>query len=448
MPIDLKKLWDSVLVEVELNVSKANFSMWFKETYIIKFDDGIVYLSIPNIFVKDWLLNKFHKFLIRCLRTTIDVRNIEYIISKNNEQKQRKEGEKPLFFNPTSELPLADYYINKDDNLNPRYTFDTFVIGPFNELAHTAAVAVSKKPGISYNPLFVYGDTGRGKTHLIQAIGNYIKTNTTKKVYYITSEKFAVDYINAVQQERANTFKEKYRIYDVLIMDDVQFLSGKEKSQEELFHLFNSLYDDNKQIIFSSDKHPNFMQNLENRLKSRFSAGMTVDIPHPDLESRVAILQTKAKQQNFELASEVIDFLASSVDGNIRELEGILNAVIMQTKHRGRDLTINEIKNITKNNAKPERKVSVKDVVKTIADFYNIKESLIYEKSRRKEIVKPRQIIMYILREEFDESYPSIGQKLGGRDHTTVIHSCEKIKNEIKTNHYLFEELKQIKSML
>ena len=240
MPIDLKKLWDSVLVEVELNVSKANFSMWFKETYIIKFDDGVVYLSIPNIFVKDWLLNKFHKFLIRCLRTTIDVRNIEYIITKNNEQKQKKEGGKPLFFNPTGELPLADYYINKDDNLNPRYTFDTFVIGPFNELAHTAAVAVSKKPGISYNPLFVYGDTGRGKTHLIQAIGNYIKTNTTKKVYYITSEKFAVDYINAVQQERANTFKEKYRVYDVLIMDDVQFLSGKEKSQEELFHLFNS----------------------------------------------------------------------------------------------------------------------------------------------------------------------------------------------------------------
>ena len=283
MPIDLKKLWDSVLVEVELNVSKANFSMWFKETYIIKIEDGVISLSVPNIFVKDWLLNKFHKFLIKCLRNTVEVRNIEYIITKNNDPRHGKDQTKPVYFNPTSELPLADYYINKDDNLNPRYTFENFVIGPFNELAHTAAVVVSKKPGISYNPLFVYGDTGRGKTHLIQAVGNYIKTNTTKKVYYITSEKFAVDYINSVQQERANNFKEKYRSYDVLIMDDVQFLAGKEKSQEELFHLFNSFYDDNKQIIFSSDKHPNFIQNLESRLKSRFSAGMILDIPHPDL---------------------------------------------------------------------------------------------------------------------------------------------------------------------
>lgn len=448
MPIDLKKLWDSVLVEVELAVSKANFSMWFKETYILKIEDGVVSLNVPNIFVKDWLLNKFHKFLIKCLRNTIEVRNIEYVISRNNDQKHTKEQPKPLYFNPTSELPLADYYINKDDNLNPRYTFESFVIGPFNELAHAAAVVVSKKPGISYNPLFVYGDTGRGKTHLIQAIGNYIKTNSTKKVYYITSEKFAVDYINSVQQGRANTFKEKYRAYDVLIMDDVQFLSGKEKSQEELFHLFNSFYDDNKQIVFSSDKHPNFIQNLEDRLKSRFSAGMVVDIPHPDIESRVAILQTKARQQNFNIPNEMIDFIASSVEGNIRELEGILNAVIMQSKHHNRDLSINEIKNITKNNIKPERKASTKDIVKTIADFYNIKESLIYEKSRRKEVVKPRQVIMYILREEFDESYPSIGQKLGGRDHTTVIHSCEKIKNELKTDHFLMEELKQIKSMI
>ncbi len=448
MPLDLKKLWDSVLVEIELNVSAANFKMWFKSTHIAKIEDGIVYVNVPNIFVKDWLLNKFHKFLIRCLRNTVEVRNIEYSITKNGPEKQEKNDRKPTFFNPTSELPLADYYINKDDNLNPRYTFESFVIGPFNEIAHTAAQAVAKKPGISYNPLFIYGDTGRGKTHLIQAVGNFIKAATTKKVFYLTSEKFAIDYTNAVQQGKANSFKEKYRNYDVLIVDDVQFFAGKEKSQEELFHVFNSFFDDNKQIVFSSDKHPNFIPNLENRLKSRFSAGMVADISQPDVESRMAILQAKAKLQNFEVAPEVVAYLASSVEGNIRELEGILNAVIMQARHHNRELTINEIKNITKNSAKPERKISSKEVIKTIADFYNIKESLIYEKSRRKEVVKPRQVIMYILREEFEESYPSIGQKLGGRDHTTVIHSCEKIKNELKTDHFLAEEIKQIRSMI
>jgi chromosomal replication initiator protein len=445
--VDIKKLWDSVLVEVELNISKANFAMWFRETHIIKIEDGIIYLSVPNIFVKDWLLNKFHKFIIRCIRNTMEVRNIEYVISKND-QKHPEKQQKVVYFNPTSELPLADYYINKDDNLNPRYTFETFVVGPFNELAFAAAQAVAKKPGSSYNPLFLYGDTGRGKTHIIQAIGNYIKTNTTKKVFYATSERFSIDYINAVNNNRANTFKEKYRVYDVLIMDDIQFLSGKEKTQEELFHLFNSLHDDNKQIIFSSDKHPNFIPNLEDRLKSRFSVGMVIDIPHPDLESRASILRAKAKQRGFDIAPEIVDFVASSIDGNIREIEGALNSIIIQTQHLGRELNINEVKNVVKNSAKPKKNVSPKDVIKIIADFYNIEEAMIYEKTRRKEVVKPRQVIMYILREEYDVSYPSIGQKLGGRDHTTVIHSCEKIKNELKTDHFLVEELKQIKSML
>jgi chromosomal replication initiator protein len=244
-----------------------------------------------------------------------------------------------------------------------------------------------------------------------------------------------------------NNFKEKYRKYDVLIMDDIQFFSQKEKTQEELFHLFNNFYDDNKQIIFSSDKHPNYIQNLEERLKSRFSAGMIIDVPHPDHESRAAIIRAKAKMQNFELNSEIIEYLASTIDGNIREIEGVLNSVIMQTQLKGRELNVNDIKNLIKNNTKPKKAVSVKDIIKTIADFYNIDEASIYEKTRRKEVVRPRQLIMYILREEFDVSYPSIGQKLGGRDHTTVIHSCEKIKGELKTNPVLVQELKQIRSM-
>jgi chromosomal replication initiator protein len=397
--------------------------------------------------VKDWLINKFHKFILKCLRSRADIRGVEYVVSKDEQKKRDMEPQKIISSNSTSELPLSDYYINKDDNLNPRYTFESFVVGPFNELAHAASQAVIKKPGITYNPLFLYGDTGRGKTHLIQAIGNYLKVTTSKKIYYVTSEKFSQDYINSLQNNKVNNFKEKYRRYDVLIMDDIQFFSNKEKTQEELFHLFNNLYDDNKQIIFSSDKHPNYIQNLEERLKSRFSAGMIIDIPHPDQESRAAILRAKAKMQNFDLNPEIIEFLASTIDGNIREIEGVLNSVIMQSQLKGRELNLNDIKNLIKNNAKPKKAVSVKDIIKTIADFYNIDESSIYEKTRRKEVVRPRQLIMYILREEFDVSYPSIGQKLGGRDHTTVIHSCEKIKNELKTNHILAQELKQIRSM-
>ncbi|MDQ3076609.1 MAG: chromosomal replication initiator protein DnaA [bacterium] len=445
--MDTKKLWENALAEIEITVSKGNFNMWFKDTYISRFEDGIVYLSVPNVFVKDWLFNKFHKFIIKCLRTNADVRGLEYVVSKDEPKRPDSQQPKPLVTNPTSELPLSDYYINKDDNLNPRYTFDSFVIAPFNELAHVASQAVIKKPGITYNPLFIYGDTGRGKTHLIQAIGNHLKTATSKKIFYVTSEKFALDYINSVQTNKVNNFKEKYRKYDVLIMDDIQFLSNKEKTQEELFHLFNNLYDDNKQIVFSSDKHPNYIPHLEERLKSRFGAGMIIDIPHPDQESRAAILRAKAKIHNIDLSSEIIEFLASSIEGNIREIEGALNSVVMHYQIKGRELNLNDIKNLIKNNAKPKKAVSVKDVIKTIADFYNIEEASIYEKTRRKEVVRPRQLIMYILREEFDVSYPSIGQKLGGRDHTTVIHSCEKIKNELKTNHILAQELKQIRSM-
>jgi chromosomal replication initiator protein len=447
--MDNKKLWDSVLVEMELTVSKANFNTWFKDTYIQKQEEGVVFLSVPNAFVKDWLINKFHKNILKTLRTFGDsIRAVEYIISRE-EHKRKAEEQAKIPLNNTAELPLQDYYINKDDNLNPRYTFDSFVVGPFNELAHAAAQAIIMKPGMVYNPLFIYGNTGIGKTHLMQAIGNQIKAhNPAKKVFYITSEKFSLDYINSVQTNKVNSFKEKYRKYDILIMDDIQFFASKEKSQEELFHLFNYLYENSKQIVFSSDKHPNFIPNLEDRLKSRFGAGMIVDIPTPDQESRAAILRAKAKLNNILLAAEIIEYLASSIEGNVRELEGILNSIMLQTQLKGRELSIIEVKNLIKNNAKPKKTVSVKDIIKTIADFYNIDEASIYDKTRRKEVVRPRQLAMYILREDCNVSYPSIGQKLGGRDHTTVIHSCEKIKNEIKIDPTLLEEINQIRALI
>jgi chromosomal replication initiator protein len=448
--MDLKKLWDSVLVEVELNVSKANFSTWFKDTSITKEDNGVIYLNVPNAFVKDWLQNKYHSFILKSLRgLSENVRSLEYVISKNDHKKDH--SEKTFKIAPTNELPLNDFYVNKDDNLNPRYTFESFVIGPFNELAHAAAQAVIKKPGHVYNPLFIYGNTGHGKTHLIQAIGNYVKTNfPDKKVFYTTSEKFATDYINSVQAGTAkvNGFKEKYRKYDVLMMDDIQFFAGKEKSQEELFHLFNYLYESNKQIVFSSDKQPNLIQNLEDRLRSRFSAGMAVDIPAPDLESRAAILKAKSKSSGFLLSQDTINYLASAISTNIRELEGILNSIVCQSQLKGRELSLTEVKNLTKNTIKPKKSISTKEIIKTITEFYNIEEESIYEKSRKKEVIKPRQVIMYILREDFNISYPSIGEKLGGRDHTTVIHSCEKIKNDIKSDSTLAQEINPIRAMI
>jgi len=448
---DTTALWNKVLAEIEVSISGANFKTWFTGTYIEKVDEGTVVVAVPNLFTKTWLMDKFHKEVLRALRNFDNtIKAVEYLIVPKDEAKNKPEQTQPKAQTPTKELPLADFYINKDDNLNPRYTFDTLVVGSFNELAHAAAQAIIKKPGVVYNPLLIYGDTGRGKTHLIQSIGNYFKTHfQNKRVFYLTSEKFALDYITSVHDpQKVNNFKEKYRKYDLLIMDDIQFLAGKEKSQEELFHLFNNLYDNNKQIIFSSDKHPNYIPNLENRLRSRFAAGMIVDISAPDQESRAAIVRAKTIAHNLNLSPEIIDFIATSVNSNIREIEGVMNSIFCQVDLKGRDLNISDIKNILKDNSKPPKAVSVADVLKVVAGFYNIEEDSMCKKTRQKEVVRPRQVAMYLLREDFNISYPTIGQKMGGRDHTTVIHSYEKIKEEIKINPMLTEELEQIRSMI
>jgi len=449
---DKTELWEKTLFELEKELSRANFSTWFRNTAILKQDDGVVVVGVPNEFVKDWLQNKFHKTILHSLRgLSENVRSIEYLVCKVEDSKVNKTS--PVFTSSlqSAELPLKDLYINKEDGLNPRYTFNDFIIGSFNELAFAASQAILKKVGTNvYNPLFIYGNTGLGKTHLIQSIGNQIKKlYPNKRVFYTTSEKFSVDYINCVSQgsKAMAAFKNKYRVYDLLIMDDIQFLSNKEKTQEELFHIFNELYNHNKQIIFSSDKHPNYIPALEARLKSRFSAGMIVDIQEPEYESRLAILRSKAENQKFFPPEEIIEYLASSVQGNIRELEGLLNGIICQSELKNRNLTLNEIKPFIKNTSKPKKLLSVKEVVKVICGFYNIEEDSVYEKTRRKEVLKPRQIAMFILREDFNISYPTIGQKLGGRDHTTVMHSCEKIKNDMKNDLSLMQEVDQIRAM-
>lgn len=449
--MDLKELWGKSLAEIELSISKANFTTWFKNTLIIKEEGGILQIGVPNEFVKDWLYNKFHKLILKTLIGYNDsIRGVEYVITKHqtNNTPSNNDVKIKQNLNINKELPLGDLYINKEDNLNPKYTFDSFIVGPFNELAYAVAQAIITNPGHSYNPFFIYGGTGLGKTHIIQAIGNLIKAkHPSKKIYYVSLERFAIDYINSIQNKNPNSFKEKYRKYDVIIMDDIQFISGKDKTQEELFHLFNTLYENNKQIIFSSDKHPNFIQGLEDRLQSRFASGMTVQIVEPDYESRVAIIKGKFDSINLFVEPEIISYLASSLEGNIRELEGSLNAIICQSQLKNKSLSLSEAKILIKNNIKPKKNVAIKDVVKIIATYYGIEEEVIYEKTRRREIVQARQVAMYLLREDFNISYPLIGNKMGGRDHTTVIHSHLKIKEDLKTNPSLLQEIEKIRIM-
>lgn len=443
-----RELWQNALVQIELGTSETSFKTWFRNTDIVGRDNGIIQVAVPSKIVKEWLMEKHNKLILKALRTLDNtVRAVEYTVHRSVAPVERKPARPQTTENASFDLNAL--YIDKRDNLNPRYTFETFVVGPFNQLAHAAAKAVLERPGLAYNPLFIYGSTGHGKTHLIQAIGNYFKKqHANKKVLYITSERFAIDYINSVRAGRANSFKDQYRSYDVLIMDDVQFIANTEKTQEELFHLFNALHDNNKQIVFSSDKHPAFLPGFEDRLKGRFSAGMIAEIPEPDVESRTAIIRAKIEQHGFSIPEDIIKYIAENIRGNIRELEGVLNMIECKSQLKGKAISHADVRTLIKHNIKPNKGVSVDEVVRRISQYYEIAEKSIYEKTRKKEVVKPRQIIMYILREEFGVSYPSIGEKLGGRDHTTVIHSCEKIKEEMKNNIALEQELDHIRALI
>ena len=447
----IEKKWKKTLTEIELELSRPNFNTWFKKTFPIKQEEGVFYVGVPNEFNKEWLYTKFHKMILEKIKKIDDtIITIEYIVRKkgNTDNKSTSNNSSDKELTHRNSLPLEKIAINKNSNLNEKYSFHSFVVGPFNELSYSASQAIIKKPGV-YNPLFIYGPTGLGKTHLIQATGNKIQSEyNSLNIFYTSSEKFSQDYVNALKNNTIINFKNKYRSYDVLIMDDIQFFSGKEKLQEELFHLFNILYDKGKQIIFSSDKHPNYIIGLEDRLRSRFSAGMIVDVTKPDYESRAAILKTKATQKKTAISDEVIDFLASNLEGNVRELEGVLNAISIQTELRARKLTIEEVKSLIKNNVKPKKHLALGEIIKIISGFYTINPEQIYEKIRKKEIVYVRQIIMYILREYFNISYPAIGKEIGGRDHTTVIHSYEKITKNLKDDPNLNKEIEQLRAIL
>lgn len=446
MENNLTQLWNNCMGMIESQLSRATINTWFKQVSILKEEEGIIYIAVPNDFVRDWLLQKHYKLILKSIVDQLNhIRAIEFVIT----QLPTSPSTGPLMeaiASQESSLPLQNVFINRDDNLNPRYVFEHFIVGPFNELAYAAAQSVVKRPQNAYNPLFIYGSSGLGKTHLIQAIGNEIKRlYPEKRVLYTTLEKFMNEYISSVQNNRQPAFQNKYEKFDVLIIDDIQFISGKEGTQNALFHIFNNLHDQGKNIILSSDKHPNHIIGLEDRLKTRFNSGMTIDIQEPDLESRLAIIKEKSGQLQYPLEYDVFSYIASAVTGSIRELEGVINLINMHSGMKQRPISLTDVKILVKNNIKPKKLISIDSVVKMVSEYYNLDEQVIYEKTRRKEIVRARQIIMFVLREDFNESYPAIGAKLGGKDHTTVIHSYEKIKSELSHDAHLMKELEDIR---
>jgi chromosomal replication initiator protein len=442
-----EEIWQAVLAQVQLMTSPANFATWFQNTKISSLENGKVVISVPNSFVKEWLQQKYDKTIFKILKNLLpEVKELSYRVEKEG----IKITEKRELQNPTpAQLTFQELEIDKKTNLNPKYTFSNFIVGSFNELAYAGAMAVIKNPGQVYNPFFVYGGVGLGKTHLLQAIGNEIlKEFPKKRVKYIPCEKFVSDVILAIKNHQIENLKSSYQNFDVLLIDDIQFLAGKEKTQEEFFYIFNTLYEKNKQIVISSDRPPKAIPTLTERLRSRFEGGMIADISLPDFETRLVILRSKAEERGVTFPEEILNYIATNIKRNIRELEGALNILVTYYQLNKKIPDFQTAKQLLKNLISPQSKVSgVKKIIKTIAEFYEISEKELISNSRKREYLKPRQVAMYLLREELKCSFPFIGRKFG-KDHTTAIHAYQKILKDLKNDENLVEELKEIKERL
>lgn len=443
-----EQLWQAVLGELELALSKANFTTWFRNTYITSREKGGITVAVPNTFAKTWLENKYHRAILKALQniTNNDVQRIDYRV-----ELIRKAVMPGQSTTRDERRPEEARGIESKNGLNPRYTFEAFVVGKGNELAKAASLAVSEKSGTVYNPLFLYGGVGLGKTHLMQAIGNHINTIfPQKKVVYITCEKFTNHFIQAVTRGEGERFKQLYRSVDVLLIDDIQFLAGKEGTQEEFFHTFNALHQNNKQIVITSDRPPKALPALEHRLISRFEWGMIADIAQPDLETRIAILKNKAQEKSYELDERIFHSIATQVQSNVRELEGALNRIIAYHELNNVEPSVESTKEILSSlTAQPKRRaLTTKQLLNTVAEFFDISLVDLLGESRKRELVIPRQISMYLLREEIRCSYPSIGQELGGRDHTTAMHAYTKIAQELETNEKIRQDINLLRQRL
>ena len=443
-----EELWQAVLAQIQLNISPANFATWFKNTEITFQKDSQVTVSTPNSFVKEWLENKYGKNIFKILHSLDEqIKEVSFEVGKPGLKIFKKAA---VSLPDEGQLEFQELEIDRQTSLNPRYTFENFIVGPFNELAQAAATAVAKNPGQVYNPLFIYGGVGLGQTHLLPAAGHeVIKNFSQKKVKYLPAEKFTSEVVTAIRNREIESFKLKCQKVDVLILDDVQFLAGKEKTQEEFFHTFNALYEKNKQIVISSDRPPKAIPALAERLRSRFEGGMIADISYPDYETRVAILKAKCLERKTDFSEEALGYIAINIQRNIRELEGALNRLVAYQKLNNQPPSLETTKTLLKNLIlTPSKVVSAKKIIQAVAEFYDLKEKEILSSSRKKEIVRPRQIAMFLLREELNSSFPFIGRRFGGKDHTTAIHACGKIVKELEKSDQLGEELNLIRQRI
>lgn len=443
------QLWQAVLGEIELNLSKANFTTWFKNTFISSVEEDKVVVCVPNTFTKAWLEKKYHQQIANAIQSISNkkIKQIFYKVEtrKNNPMDDllRKIKIKKDVISDEPAMPMNQF------GLNSRYIFENFIVGKGNELAHAASQAVSANPGNAYNPLFIYGGVGLGKTHLLQAIGHEV-SKRSNKILYITCEHFTNDYVHAVKNGKAKEFKDRYRNVDLLLIDDIQFMAGKDGTQEEFFHTFNELHQTNKQIVLTCDRAPKSIPALEKRLLSRFEWGMIVDVSQPDIETRVAILEAKCKEKNYSLEHDILYYISNNIQNNIRELEGALNRLIAFHEFNNTKPTIDSCRNVLGSiiTTTKSKSLSCKTISEAVSKYFDVEMKDLIGKCRKKELVYPRQLVMFIMRKEINTSYPTIGHEIGGRDHTTAMHAYNKISKELEENERIKQDLESIKQIL
>ncbi|MEA2653380.1 MAG: chromosomal replication initiator protein, partial [Chloroflexota bacterium] len=446
--MDARQVWRAALGELQVSLSPANFETWLRDTQLVDVDEQRFRIAVPNGFAKDWLESRYRSLISQTLARIVGYSvQVEFVIGATPESQAEPNGEAPAALAAPTDGPAPRQQVRVEPTrvggeggttyINPRYTFANFIVGSANRLAHAASLSVAERPGHAYNPLFLYGGVGLGKTHLMHAIGNQVIAKfPRKRVVYATSEKFTNEFIASIQQGKIDDFRARYRRIDLLLIDDIQFIADKERTQEEFFHTFNAIHEDSKQIVLSSDRPPKAIVTLEERLRSRFEWGLIADLTAPDLETRIAILRAKAEEGAVPVTSDVLEFIARKVVSNIRELEGALNRIVayasMGAMPIGIELAQAVLSNVLYNPKK--RQVTPERIARVVSEYYSVPMDVLQGQKRDKAIVVPRQIAMFLMREETDVSLLRIGAELGGRDHSTVLHACDKITREVAVN--------------
>jgi chromosomal replication initiator protein len=455
--MDAKQVWRAALGELQVSLSPANFETWLRDTQLIDVDDQRFRIAVPNGFAKDWLETRYRSLISQTLARIVGYSvQVEFAVQAGNGTAvaETEDGQSTPAPASTPAVRLEPTRVGGEGgttNINPRYTFTNFIVGSANRLAHAASLSVAERPGHAYNPLFLYGGVGLGKTHLMHAIGNQVIAKfPRKRVVYATSEKFTNEFITSIQQGKIDDFRARYRRIDLLLIDDIQFIADKERTQEEFFHTFNAIHEDGKQIVLSSDRPPKAILTLEERLRSRFEWGLIADLTAPDLETRIAILRAKSEEGAVPITSDVIEFIARKVVSNIRELEGALNRIVAYASMGAMPISIELAQAVLSNvlyNPK-KRQVTPERIARAVADYYGVQMDALKGQKRDKAIVTPRQVAMFLMREETDVSLLRIGAELGGRDHSTVLHACDKITRESAVNDELRREIAAVRELI